>query len=62
MNWKALIYAMLSLGIPLALAYIIFIIGGTVAKVTGIILMITFLILAILALYWAYDDEMRNKP
>ena len=62
MNWNALIKAIATIVTPLIVLYILLVIGGLLAKLLWGFLSIILLILTILALYWAYDDETRNKP
>ena len=61
-NWNALIKAIATIVTPLIVLYILLVIGGLLAKLLWGFLSIILLILTILALYWAYDDETRNKP
>ena len=62
MNWKALAYAIL---IPISIItflYIFIVVRGILASILGYSLIVLLIIGVILALYWAIDDEMRNKP
>ena len=62
MNWKALAYAILIPTSIITFLYIFIVVQGILASILGYSLIVLLIIGVILALYWAIDDEMRNKP
>ena len=54
-NWKALIGAVATIAVPLAILYILLVIGGLLGKLLWGFLTIILLIAAIVTLYFTFD-------
>ena len=61
MNWKALIAAVAVIVIPLAILYVLLVVGGLLGDLLWGFLAIILLIGTITCIYFAIDDEMRNN-